>query len=310
MTRRWLIDLPTRIQLWTAEQEIRHRTPSSADPARLRNLDVLRDYRKSRAFPRNDTGLRSTPYFVDRDGRHCAVGHLMRMSGDEDAVRRIAAEANLARIDDMDHSWLADWTQRSGLTKRELARIQPTYPNESQSAVNLLLWSALVMIPYALLCFALARIDPYRTVVRRALVIAVLVLCTALSYLELLASTSGPGFGPRTGEMVLRYGVLLAPIAVAGAIAVLANDWRFPPGGAAPVSGVLTGGLMTVLAAAYLVLDLVVPNPSPPQYGVPSMGPDQPRFWALPAVVALGFGLLTLAWAVNALRRSRMESRA
>lgn len=307
MTRRWLIDLPTRIHLWTAEQEIRHRTPSP-DPARSRNLDVLRDYRKGRAFPRNDTGLRSTPYFVDRDGRHCAVGHLMRMSGDEDAVRRIAAEANLARIDDMDPALLKDWTERSGLAKRELARIQPGYPHGSQSAVNLLLWSALLMIPFALLSFALARIRLDRIALRRALVIAVVVLCTVLSYLEWLASSAWADRS--TSEVVVRYVVLLGPIAVASAIAFLAHDWRIPPGGVAPVSGVLTGGLMTVLAAAYLVLDVVVPNPSELEPGEISMGPDQPRFWAPPALVAFVLGLLTLAWAVNALRRSRLESRA
>jgi hypothetical protein len=58
-------------------------------------------------------------------------------------------------------------------------------------------------------------------------------------------------------EVVLRYVVLLGPTAVAGAIAFLAHDWRFPP-----------------------------------------------------AVVAFVLGLLTLAWAVNALRHSRLESRA
>jgi len=67
MTRRWLIDLPTRLHLWSAEVQLRHRSASRADPARLRNLDVLRDYRRSREFPRDDTGRRGTPYFVDAD---------------------------------------------------------------------------------------------------------------------------------------------------------------------------------------------------------------------------------------------------
>lgn len=88
-------------------------------------------------------------------GRHCAVAHLMRSSGDSDAVRQIAGTANLARIDDMDPVTLDSWACDSGLTKRELARIQPGYPHADQSAANLLLWSALVLIPLALLSFAI-----------------------------------------------------------------------------------------------------------------------------------------------------------
>jgi len=190
MTRRWLIDLPTWIHLWSAEFQIRHR--SSADPERLRNVDLLREYRKSRALPRNDTGLRSTPYFVDTDGRHCAVGQLMREAGEHDAVRRIAATANLARIDDMDSADLA-WAGRSGLTKRELARIQPQYPNESQWAANLLLWSALLMVPLALLSFVLGRIRLDHTELRRVATVAAVGLCTVLTYLMWGTLAGGPG---------------------------------------------------------------------------------------------------------------------
>ncbi|WP_327636831.1 hypothetical protein OHB24_00135 [Kribbella sp. NBC_00482] len=296
MTRRWLIDLPTRVHLWSAEFQIRHR--SSADPERLRNLDVLRDYRKSRAFPRNDTGLPSTPYFVDRDGRHCAVGHLMRESGEHDAVRRIAATANLARIDDMDPAVLADWTKRSGLTKRELARIQPQYPNESQWAVDLLLWSALLMIPLALLSFVLGRIRLDRTALRRGLAVVAVGLCTVLTFLMSAEIFAWSGWGAGvTGA----WGVVqLGPIVVAVVIAVLARQGRIRE--VAPVSGVLTGALMTVFAAVYLVLDVVVPNPSEPGGDVISMGPDQPILSAPPALLALVLGVLTLGWAVRALR--------
>ncbi|MGZ0152092.1 hypothetical protein ACXJJ3_33880 [Kribbella sp. WER1] len=307
MTRRWLTDLPTRIHLWTAEAELRHRP--SAGPARRRNLDVLRAYRKSREYPRNDTGLRSTPYFVDAAGRHCAVGQLMRMSGDHDAVRRIAAGSNLARIGDMDPAVLADWTARSGLTKRELARIQPNYPNDSQWAVMLLLWSSLLMIPFAVLSVVLHRVRRDRTVVRRGLAGVVVGLCTVLTWFAWgLLSEVGDGGGRL---QVLGWGlVLLGPIAVAVGMALLVRNERIPSDLVAPVSGLLAGGLMTLLAGVYLVLDLVVPDPSDPAPGVISMSPDQPVFWAPPGVVALILGLLTLVWARNALRQSILESRA
>lgn len=306
--RRWLIDLPTRIHLWSAEFQIRHRSPSS-NPARLRNLDVLRAYRKSRAFPRNDTGLRSTPYFVDADGRHCAVGQLMRASGATDAVRRIATATNLARIDEMDPAVLAGWTARSGLTKRELARIQPNYPNGSQGAVVLLLWSSLVMIPLALLSIALHRVRTDRTELRGGLTAATVGLCTVLTYFVWTGlSRAGDGAGLiETAAWVI---LLVGPILGAVVMAFLVRDGRIAADLVAPASGVLTGGLMTLLATVYLILDLVVPNPSDVEPGKISMSPDQPTFWAPPAIIALALGLLTLAWARHALRRTLADQRA
>jgi hypothetical protein len=300
MTRRWPIDLPTRIHLWSAEFQIRHR--SSADPERLRNLDVLRDYRKSRAFPRNDTGLPSTPYFVDRDGRHCAVGHLMRESGEHNAVRRIAAEANLARIDDMDPAVLADWTERSGLTKRELARIQPGYPNESQAMVDLFLYTVQLLIPFALLSFVLERIKSHRTVLRRSLVLATLAVCTAWTLLSMIARGSDLGGEPTTIEMTIWYVVLLGPVLLAVALAILARRGQVRDGAVAPIAGVTTGALMTVLAVGYIVLDFTVPDETDTSVRGGAMSPAYPGFASLPAVVALVLGLLTLVWAVRALR--------
>ncbi|TCC17218.1 hypothetical protein [Kribbella sindirgiensis] len=299
MTRRWLIDLPSRIQLWTVEHELRRR-PSS-DPERLRNLDVLRAYRKSRAFPRNDTTLANTPYFVDRDGRHCAVGHLMRMSGDEDAVRRIAAEANLARIDDMDPAVLADWMQRSGLTKRELARIQPGYPHESQPLVDVLLYTAQLMIPLALLSFVVGRISVHRMALRRGLVVAGLVVCAALTILAMSARNSLAG-SPGALELTVWYAAVLGPLVVTAVLVFLARGGRIADESIPSISGLLAGAVGTVLAAVYLVLDVVVPNPTETPPGRLSMGPDQPSFSSPPAVVALLFGFLAVAWSVRALR--------
>lgn len=308
MTRRWLIDLPTRIHLWSAEFQIRHRSPSS-DPARLRNLDVLRAYRKSRAFPRNDTGVRSTPYFVDAAGRHCAVGHLMRESGATAVVRQIAADTNLARIDDMNPAVLADWTARSGLTQRELARIQPNYPNDSQWAVVLLLWSSLVMIPLALLSVVLHRVRADRTGVRTGLTVVGVGLCTVLTYFvwSLLSEAGqGPGLIATAGWGVL----LVGPIFAAVVTAFRVRDGRIAADLVAPAGGVLIGGLMTLLATVYLILDVVVPNPSDFDPDVISMSPDHPVFWAPPAIIALALGLLTVAWAQHALRRTLAEQRA
>lgn len=299
MTRRWLIDLPTRLHLWSAEFQIRHR--SSADPERLRNLDVLRDYRTSRAFPRNDTGLRSTPYFVDTDGRHCAVGHLMRESGEHDAVRRIAAEANLARIDDMDPVDLG-WAGRSGLTKRELARIQPMYAGTSQSAFNLLLWTALVLVPFALLSVLLGRIRLERGALRKGLAIGTVALCTVLSYLAyMLLMGSGVYQGDYIFLVWLAWiSVVIGPTVASVVMVQLVRRERVRAEVVAPVTGVAAGGLMTIMMVVYLLagaaeqLGYAASDDPMTDYGT--------RFFFPIGFGALLIGLLTLGWAVRALR--------
>lgn len=126
---RWLIDLPTRLHLWSAEHELRHSpAPQGADDhARQHNLDVLRAYRRSRRFPHNTVATRPTPVFIDDDGRRCAVAHLMIESGASDAARHVAAKTPYARIHELDPAPLDDWAQPNGLTRRDLTRIQPEY---------------------------------------------------------------------------------------------------------------------------------------------------------------------------------------
>jgi hypothetical protein len=299
MTRRWLIDLPTRLHLWSAEFQIRHR--SSADPERLRNLDVLRDYRTSRAFPRNDTGLPSTPYFVDTDGRHCAVGHLMRESGEHDAVRRIATAANLARIDDMDPVDLG-WADRSGLSKRELARIQPMYASTSQSAFNLLLWTALVLVPFALLSVLLGRIRLERGALRKGLAIGTVALCTVLSYLAyMLLMGSGVYQGDYIFLVWLAWiSVVIGPTVASVVMIQLVRRERVRAEVVAPVTGVAAGGLMTIMMVVYLLagaaeqLGYAASDDPMTDYGT--------SFFFPIGLGALLIGLLTLGWAVRALR--------
>lgn len=141
---RWLIDLPTRAHLWSAERELRlARAEPQSRAARLHQLDVLRDYRRSRLFPRNTVSRRPTPVFVDDDGRRCAVAHLMIESGASAAAEHVAATTPCARIHELDPAPLDQWAYANGLTRTELARIQPTYgatPPDVISAVATAMW--------------------------------------------------------------------------------------------------------------------------------------------------------------------------
>ncbi|TCC42538.1 hypothetical protein [Kribbella speibonae] len=311
MTQRWLIDLPTRIHLWSAEFQIRHRS-SASDPARLRNLDVLRAYRKSRAFPRNDTGLRSTPYFVDADGRHCAVGHLMRESGEHAAVRRIATTANLARIDEMDPADLT-WADRSGLTKRELARIQPQYTSTAQAAVDLLLWTALMLVPFALLSGVLGRIGLRRTGLRQGLVGATVLLCTLWAVLGYMTVWMG-GAHSGDGLTLIWFGwavVIAGPIMATVVMLRLVSRDRVREAAVAPITGVAVGVLMTIVTGAYLIAGAVDLAGREPEESVGDGGlplPDGGAVSGVDVYFPIGFGalligLLALAWSTRELRR-------
>lgn len=306
--REWLIDLPTRIHLWSAEYWIRHRTPSDAAPADLRarrdNLAVLREYRKSRQYPRNDTDLRRTPYFVDAADRHCAVAHLMRGSGDHDAVRQIASTANLARIDDLDPVMLDSWAGRSGLTKRELARIQPGYAHPDQSAVNLLLWSALVLIPLALLSFAVGWIRPDRTALKAILAVATVTLCTVLSVLVSATVNSGAGRGFGMLEWLGWHVVIVGPIVAAVLVAIQLRRGVIREDTGPTVTGAAAGALAAVLASVYLVLGAALAEPEKPvDPTIPTMYGDLDFSFPY-GFAALLIGLLLLT--TGLIRRRRL----
>lgn len=150
---RWLIDLPTRFHLWCAEYELRHADGQvpGFEGARRDTLDRLREYRRARRFPRNVRSRHATPVFVDPDGRRCAVAHLMMETGAAVPARHIAATANHARIGEMDPVALTAWAARSGLTKRELARIQPNYCFASDGCGPSPWWNVVEVILFALI---------------------------------------------------------------------------------------------------------------------------------------------------------------
>lgn len=136
----------TRYHLWCAEQELRAADTSALSPAsrlaRGKNLDLLCNYRRRGEFPRNRRNLHdAVPCFVDAEGRHCAVAHLMQASGDGKSALMVAEGANYARLRQMYFPELDAWASESGLTKAELARIQPPYaptPEELNRAYDFL----------------------------------------------------------------------------------------------------------------------------------------------------------------------------
>jgi hypothetical protein len=101
--------------------------PGTLQTARARHLDELHRYAARGIFPRNHERPGHAPCFIDHDGRECAVAHLVMADGRAEAAYRIAGSANYAYVPDMRFPELDAWAAQSGLSKEELARIQPSY---------------------------------------------------------------------------------------------------------------------------------------------------------------------------------------
>ena len=101
--------------------------PLNLQFVRTTMLDNLKAYYRRGIFPRNYVHPRHRPSFIDRDDRVCAVAHLMIQSGQERLARQVAVEANDAYVRDLHVKEFDAWAAQSGLTKEELAFIQPSY---------------------------------------------------------------------------------------------------------------------------------------------------------------------------------------
>jgi len=122
-----------RLHLGTVESALRARDTGglTADQRARRAvaLDWLREYRQRGLFPHNHThpGER-VPVFVDEHGTHCAVGYLLKRSGETQLVEQVVAADNNVRVMELAGSErFGDWLEETGLTLAEAAWIQPKY---------------------------------------------------------------------------------------------------------------------------------------------------------------------------------------
>jgi len=119
------------------ESILRKRDTSYLSPAlqqaREQYLDRLHAYAERGIFPRNYERLPYSPCFIDRDGRECAVAHLVMVAGHTELANDIAVAANYAYVPQMLFPELDNWAAESGFTKEELTLIQPGYWMEFDS---------------------------------------------------------------------------------------------------------------------------------------------------------------------------------
>lgn len=102
----------------------------NADQLAKRNemISVLQQYADAGIFPVNAWHSVRQPYFIDQYGTHCAVGHLLKMSGHGNIAQDIFRRQNYAYVHEIQSPELVKWSKTYGFTLNELALIQPAYP--------------------------------------------------------------------------------------------------------------------------------------------------------------------------------------
>ncbi len=124
-----------RVERLLRARDVSH-LPNALQAARVRQLDELHRYATRGVFPRNHEQKGYAPCFIDRDGRECAVAHLVMADGGIATAYRIADITNYAYVPEMKFLELDVWAADTGLTREELALIQPTYiPPELRDTV-------------------------------------------------------------------------------------------------------------------------------------------------------------------------------
>ena len=122
---------------------LRNKDVSNLSPEQMQNrkhlLDLLYEYRTAGIFPRNyDYADQRKPCFIDKEGRICAVGYLVKQTAGREAAEQINNKFKYEELLAMNDESLDSWISGSGLTKEECAMIQPTYggPNGESNYIS------------------------------------------------------------------------------------------------------------------------------------------------------------------------------
>lgn len=124
--------LAIQTHLSYVEQTLRKRATPHLSAQQLANriacLDELHRYWQKGDFPQNIYLPYRNPVFIDKFDNFCAVGYLVKMTGNEQVSREIAATQNFRYVYEIQHDVLPKWAEQNGFSLAELAWIQPGYP--------------------------------------------------------------------------------------------------------------------------------------------------------------------------------------
>ena len=163
-----------RVEVTLRAQDMSHLSPT-LQQARKHYLNCLHEYAVRGIFPRNYERPGYSPCFIDCDGRECAVAHLVMASGHATLAHKISEVANYAYVPQLTFPELDDWANQSGLSREELALIQPGY---YFTLTGPYLWTAIAAWTIGLLTVLMNRVEIARK--RKAIATPVLSLIVAI----------------------------------------------------------------------------------------------------------------------------------
>ena len=94
---------------------------------RAANLARFRAYQKRGVFPSNTFDDKKLNVWRDADGHFCAAATIIKASGQDELVDRVADQSNFIRLADVKQGPLMSWILTSGLTQEEIAAIQEPF---------------------------------------------------------------------------------------------------------------------------------------------------------------------------------------
>ena len=94
---------------------------------RAANLARFRAYQKRGVFPSNTFEDKKLNVWRDADGHLCAAATIIKASGQDELVDRVADQSNFIRLADVKQGPLMNWILTSGLTQEEIAAIQEPF---------------------------------------------------------------------------------------------------------------------------------------------------------------------------------------
>lgn len=111
---------------------MRIKDTSHLDSKQLQNrfkiLDLLHKYWKKEVFPINTTHKQKIPQIQDQKGTMCAMAYVLHNSGQQNLVSNLAQNNNYVLMNDVpDNHELVDLLKQNGISKKEAAKIQPSY---------------------------------------------------------------------------------------------------------------------------------------------------------------------------------------
>jgi hypothetical protein len=95
--------------------------------ARATNLAAFRTYQRKGVFPSNTYKGQKLNVWLDEFGHFCAAATIIKMSGQDELVNRVAEQNNFIRLADVRQGPVMDWILTSGFTQEEIAAIQEPF---------------------------------------------------------------------------------------------------------------------------------------------------------------------------------------